>query len=412
MGNYSVSAVEAAQALPKGPVFGWSSFQLTDAPGIPSVEDLPHIAFTTSGRSAIYQVLLQLQLPPHSAVLVPTYHCPTMVAPVILADHQPVYFGIRADGLPDLLSIDLAMAQPARAMIVSHYFGLAQSLHEVREWCDSHGIALIEDCAHCYFGQAGERPIGAWGDYCTASLSKFFPVPEAGLLGSAHHTINTLQLTRQGIKAEIKGWVDVIETATRHRRLKGLNQIFASIFRLKRGEQENVTSQAAALSAPEATMMEGCNMARIRQRPLATSMLLRRVLPRGRIIAQRQRNFSIYSQLLSDLTGTKPLVALPTKPVAPYVFPLWVDDADRVYHALRAQGIPVFRWDQIWPGTPTLPHDAGLDWSHHVLQLLCHQDLCEDDIRRSAQCLQTLLKSARFAPNHSTTKYKAQPCLL
>ncbi len=399
MANNTVPTVEAAQALPKGPVFGWSSFQLTDAPGIPSVEDLPHIAFTTSGRSAIYQALLQLQLPPHSAVLVPTYHCPTMVAPVILADHQPAYFGIRADGLPDLQRIDSAIAQQARAMIVSHYFGLAQSLHEVREWCDSHGIALIEDCAHCYFGQAGERPIGAWGDYCTASLSKFFPMPEAGLLGSAHHTIRPLLLARQGIKAQIKGWVDVIETAIRHQRLRGLNQFLASIFRLKRGARETAASPAPALSVSEATMMEGCNMARIRHRPLAVSMLLRRMLPRGRIIAQRQRNFGIYFGLLSDQTGAKPLVALPTKPVAPYVFPLWVDDADRVYQALRAQGIPVFRWDQIWPGTPILPHDVGLDWSQHVLQLLCHQDLSEDDILHSAQCLQTLLKAAVSPPS-------------
>ena len=204
MTNATVPAHKVVQALPKGPLLDWSSFQLTDAPGIPSVEDLPHIAFTTSGRSAIYQTLLQLQLPPNSTVLVPTYHCPTMVAPVLLADLQPIYFGVRTDGLPNLHSIDPAVALHARAMIVSHYFGLAQSLHEVRDWCDSHGIVLIEDCAHCYFGQAGERPIGAWGDYCTASLSKFFPVPEAGLLGSAHHTVRSLQLARQGLKAQIK----------------------------------------------------------------------------------------------------------------------------------------------------------------------------------------------------------------
>lgn len=412
MASNTVLTVEAAQVLPKGPVFGWSSFQLTDAPGIPSVEDLPHMAFTTSGRSAIYQALLQLQLPPHSTVLVPTYHCPTMVAPVLLADHQPVYFGIRADGLPDLQSIDPAVAQQARVMIVSHYFGLAQSLHEVRAWCDCHGIALIEDCAHCYFGQAGERPIGAWGDYCTASLSKFFPVPEAGLLGSTCHNLLPLRLAQQGIKAQIKGWIDVIETATRHQRLWGLNRFFAAIFNLKRGAKETTTPPAPALLVPEAKMMEGCNMARIRHRPLVVSMLLRRLLPRGRIIAQRQRNFAIYFGLLSDLTGAKPLVALPKKPVAPYVFPLWVEDADRVYHALRAQGIPVFRWDQIWPGTPTLLHDVGLGWSRHVLQLLCHQDLCEADILHSAQCLQTLLKSAVSPPSHHTPKYHTQPCPL
>lgn len=71
--------------LPRGPILDWSSFKIVDAPGISSVENLPSVVFTTSGRAAIYQALLQLQLPPASTVLVPSYHCPTMVAPVLLA---------------------------------------------------------------------------------------------------------------------------------------------------------------------------------------------------------------------------------------------------------------------------------------------------------------------------------------
>ena len=61
-----------------------------------------------------------------------------------------------------------------------------------------------------------------------------------------------------------------------------------------------------------------------------------------------------------------------------------VDDADRIYHALKAQALPVFRWDRIWPGTPRLKGDVGPLWSQHVLQLLCHQDLSVADIERTA----------------------------
>ena len=178
------------------------------------MEDLAHAAFTTSGRAAIYQALLQLKLPAGSTVLVPTYHCPTMVAPVPLANLNVAYFGLHADGLPDLGSIDTATATRSRAMIVSHYFGLARSLAEVRQWCDQHGIALIEDCAHCYFGEAGARPVGAWGDYSTASLSKFFPVSERGVLASAHRPITDLRLTPPGLKAQLK-WCSRLHKLTR-----------------------------------------------------------------------------------------------------------------------------------------------------------------------------------------------------
>lgn len=376
--------------LPKGPVLGWTSFRKEDAASVRSVEALAHVAFTTSGRSAIYHALLQLALPAGSQVLVPTYHCPTMVAPVLLAGHQPVYFGTRADGLPDTAAIPPATGAAARAMIVSHYFGLAQSLHEVRSWCDANGIALIEDCAHSYFGQAGERPIGAWGDYCTASLSKFFPVPEAGLLGSSVHALRPLALQRQGLRAQVKGWVDVLETATRHGHMAGLAWFFA----LKRKAMERPHGVAASppSEVSEAAMMDNSDMGRIRLRPLAISMLLRALLPRGRIVAQRQRNYTLYAELLTTVAGGHPLLQLPATPVAPYVFPFWVDDADRIYHTLRVEGFPVFRWDRIWPGTPPIPGDVGADWSRHVLQLLCHQDLEPEDIRRCAQRLLALLQ--------------------
>jgi perosamine synthetase len=173
--------------LPLKPVLGWTSFSRTEESlRLPSIDDIKYTVITTSGRAAIYQALLQLRLAPGSVVLVPTYHCPTIIAPVILANLEVAYFGLRPDGLPNLDTIDAATAGQARAMIVSHYFGLARSLAEVRQWCDEHQVALIEDCAHCYFGNAGERPVGTWGDLAAASLSKFFPVPEGGILASAH----------------------------------------------------------------------------------------------------------------------------------------------------------------------------------------------------------------------------------
>ncbi len=382
------------EPLARGPILDWSSFKIVDAPGISSVENLVHATFTTSGRAAIYQALLELRLRPESSVLVPTYHCPTMVAPVLLANLNPVYFGLRADGLPDLASIDADTANNSTAMIVSHYFGLAHSLAEVRQWCDKRGIALIEDCAHCYFGEAGERPVGAWGDFATASLSKFFPVSEGGLLASASRPISDLRLAPPSFKAQVKGWLDVLELATRYKRFTGLNRALAFLFRLKNSRRrrqepaEDPTESAAAL------MMRECDMGRITQSTLWASMTLMAVLPRGRMIVRRQQNFACYSKYFDGVAGARPLFPRSytvSSRIAPYVFPLWVDDPDRVYDALRAQSLPVFRWDRIWPGTPRLEGDVGPLWSHHVLQLLCHQDLSEADVDRTSRAILALL---------------------
>lgn len=372
----------------------WSSLVASDAPAIPSVQDLPHRTLVSSGRAAIYQALLALHLPPGSTVLVPSYHCPTMVAPVVVAQFNAAFFGIRADGLPDLERIDAASASAAKAMIVSHYFGRAQSLAEVRRWCDQRGIALIEDCAHCFFGQAGERPIGAWGDFAAASLTKFFPVPEGGLLASNSRPLTGLVLTEPSLKAQVKGWLDVLELATQYRRLPGLSHLLRPLFRLKNARRSPpAAAPSQETASPGDRMLRDSDMARVSQAPLWACRVLW-ALPRGRIIARRQQNHASYARYFHAVEGARPLFPIgPTSPApaAPYVFALWVDDADRVYQALRDQSLPVFRWDRIWPGTPVAPGDQGPLWSRHVLQLLCHQDLSDADIERTARAILQLL---------------------
>jgi dTDP-4-amino-4,6-dideoxygalactose transaminase len=133
-------------------------------------------------------------------------------------------------------------------------------------------------------------------------------------------------------------------------------------------------------------------MARISQAPLWVSRVLNRFLPRGRIATRRRDNFVLYQQLLSGMQGARPLFDEPLDAVAPYVFPLWVDDADRVYASLRELGMPVFRWDRIWPRVPVLSNDVGPLWSHHVLQLLCHQDLSPADIGRTSRAVLALVQ--------------------
>lgn len=386
------------QTLPRGPVLGWSSFKNVSVPRLPSIENLPHQVLTTSGRAAIYQALLQLALPPQSIVLVPTYHCPTMVAPVLLANHTIVFYGLGSDGLPNLSTIDAHTTAHAKAILVSHYFGFAKSLAQTRQWCDDHGIALIEDCAHCYFGQAGERPVGAWGDYATASLSKFLPVPEGGILASSTRHIGNLSLRPQGAKAELKGWIDVMELASQHQRLTGVNRLLQSVFWLKKprsGPKKQVSQTDLAQQARQdlgaSVMMQEADMARIAGKPLSAARVLNACLPRGRIMAQRQRNFAIYAASFASTQGAVAMFSLPTDSMAPYVFPLWVEDADRVYQKIRELRLPVFRWDRIWPGTPELAQDVGPLWSKHVLQLLCHQDLSDSDTHAVANTILKLL---------------------
>lgn len=388
--------LDAPFTQPKSPVFGWASLG-GGAAHAPGIQQLPHRRLTTSGRAAILQALRQMKLPTGSAVLLPSYHCPTMVAPVLVAGLEPRYYGLDAQGLPLLPE---SPGVEVRAVLVPQLFGIARSLAPVRAWCDRHGVSLIEDCAHCLFGQAGERPVGGWGDWATASLTKFMPVPEAGLLASAQHPLQAWQPARRGALAECKAVLDTLELASRFRRLRGLNALLAALFALKnRGRAAAAPRARTAPPAPSAEqLMRGCDMARVDSAPLRVSAALAR-LPQGRLLQRRQALFRRYEQGLQGLQGARPLFADAGMPLAPYVFPLWVDDPEPVYRELHALNAPVFRWDQRWPGTPVdLPGDQGPLWSRHVLQLLCHQDLDDAEVERLIALLRRLIQPNRENP--------------
>jgi perosamine synthetase len=387
----NVGPILRDKSVPRGPILNWSSFTVNDVPGIESFDKLKHTALTSSGRSAIYQALLQLQIPPGCMVLAPTYHSPAMIAPVILAKLTIGYYGLQSDGMPNLDTIAIATLKNTKAIIVSHNFGLPRSLAAVRQWCDQNHIALIEDCAHAYFGLAGDRPVGAWGDISTASLSKFFPVSEGGILGSASRPLIELSLKPVGLRLQVKGFLDVLEQTSRHQRIHGLNTIFRLLFKLKSTIQRKPVPRFDVDPSNEVEMIQQCDMSRVHHAPLWSSICLNAVLPRGRSILKRQQNFKFYESIFMNVEGAHPLFSDASNYAAPYVFPLWVNNANAVYQATREWGLPVFRWDKIWPGTPALEGDVGPSWNTHVLHLLCHQDLTRMDLEMTSRKILALL---------------------
>ncbi|WP_267875263.1 DegT/DnrJ/EryC1/StrS family aminotransferase [Massilia sp. Dwa41.01b] len=85
----------------------------------------------------------------------------------------------------------------------------------IRALCDARGIALIEDCAHCFIGEAGGRPVGAWGDYAIASSMKFLPIYEGGATVSAHHRLDGVALRSAGAGFEAKVALTSLEKVLR-----------------------------------------------------------------------------------------------------------------------------------------------------------------------------------------------------
>ena len=383
-----------SRPIPRLPVFGWETFIGSRRASIPCVLDAPNLTFTTSGRASIFQAFKLLHIGKGDSVLIPTYHCPTMVAPVVALEADPIFCPIDATGRIDVDALSQLARPKTRAIVAPHYFGLPQPMADLRSWCDVTGVALVEDCAHSLFGIAGERNVGRWGDLAIASLTKFLPLPEGGCLIHNRAQPKFAALHGHSLANQVKTASNMIEEGARHTALPGLNTILNKLYGAKRALKSHPSRASESQTTLDELPADFPNHTidyRLADTQLARAcQWLVKYAAFERIVTNRRRNYIRLAETLSGSQAFHPIQPQLPDDCAPYVFPLWVKHPDPAYQQLRARGIPLSRWDYLWPNTPTLPGDNGIEWSHHVLQIACHQDLREDELDRIVTALREL----------------------
>jgi perosamine synthetase len=380
------------RTYPRLPVLGWSAFSGGRAAPCRGILSNRYRRYTTSGRAAIALALRELGIGSGARVLVPTYHCPTMIAPVVRVDAQPMFYPITASGEVNLEWLQRAPLAGVRAVLATHYFGIPQPMARLRAFCDANRIALIEDCAHAFFGESEGMAVGSTGDIAIASLPKFFPVPEGGLVASGKRPLDRLELAPCSWRDEVKAAASAVEFGALYGRFPGLNSLLRSAFRLK-GRLRGGAS--AGVPAAHGATSAGLSVdARLESaRPVISARWIATSVFRSRIVENRRRNYAALTERLRRIRGAHALFPDLPEGAAPYVFPLHVEDPEASYQRLRSAGVPIFRWDEIWPGTPALDGDRGLDWAHRVFQLGCHQDLSVSDIEAMAGTVREFIEA-------------------
>jgi perosamine synthetase len=328
-----------------------------------------------------------------------------MVAAIVAIGAEPLFYAIDARGLPSIDFLDSQDLHEVRALVAVHYFGLPLCFAPLRAFCDARQITFLEDCAHSMFGIADSRAIGTWGDYAIASLTKFFPVSDGGIVARARCapppgrlTLSTKLLARQFV-TEVRSMANAIEAGAARGGFAGVNTFLrvGNTFH-KTILRRDVTPRVDEVPPPGLRESQPAfwlrDFARLKHgvhRATLFSQLICRHAGLSRIVERRRANYLLLAELLKGVTGAYPLCPILPHGAAPYVFPLYVDHPERSYQSVRKAGMPVYRWDELWPGVPQIAGDFGTDWATHVFQLGCHQDLNPAHIRAMAGVLRDIL---------------------
>jgi dTDP-4-amino-4,6-dideoxygalactose transaminase len=119
-------------------------------------------------------------------VIVPAFTFVATAAAVIYCGATPVFAEIASlkDPSLDPADVERRITPRTKAVCAVHYAGYPAAVDRLKELCDAHGLALIEDSAHAPSATLEGRKLGTWGLAGAFSFfsNKVFSVGEGGLL--------------------------------------------------------------------------------------------------------------------------------------------------------------------------------------------------------------------------------------
>ena len=139
---------------------------------------VPHCLCVTSCTGALHMSLLALGIGPGDEVITTPMTFIATATSIMETGAKPVFVDVEpASGNLDAAKVEAAITPRTKAIMPVHLFGLMCDMRALRDSADRHGLAIIEDAAHCVEGiRDGARP-GSLGDtacfsfYATKNLT-------------------------------------------------------------------------------------------------------------------------------------------------------------------------------------------------------------------------------------------------
>lgn len=253
---------------------------------------------TSSGSAALHLALLLAGVQPGDEVVSTAMTAEPTNTVILQVGAVPVFADVDVNhGNLSPESVAQAITARTRAIVVVHYAGYPADMAALSALARSHGLKLIEDCAHALGAQAAGRPVGTWGDYALFSFQaiKHLTTVDGGMLTLAD--AGQLALARQ------LRWFGLT---------RGVPRTEVNITRP--GFKYNMNSVTAALGLLQLDEIDARIQAHI-------------------------ANAEYYNARFADAAHVRPAAYLPGDRPTYWLYTLLCDDAGRVERHLQANGV-------------------------------------------------------------------------
>jgi perosamine synthetase len=345
----------------------------------PSLFEDQELRLYLKGRGATYQALLSLRDGSGEEILVPAFHCCSMVEPVLRAGYRPRFYTVNRDlsvNVPDLLA---QITKKTAAIIIVNYFGFDTGVSALLPIRSATTCAVIEDCAHSFLRANPVRLAGSFGDFVVYSFSKLVPSYAGGGLAVRNQSIRGASAQakplalRVGLVALKHLAEEIVENAppTRIRSLLlSIEKGRVAIRKWWSGVSRDEAVSAAVLESPEYLFYT--NMPWFVKYIVGATDL-------ESVVQSRRHNYMLLDEKLIEHDYFKKVFPSLPSDTCPWAYPVLVEDRSRYDQLLRSRGVPVYTFGEtlhpLLHGTDSRGREEAHYLAERLLLIPIHQNL-------------------------------------
>jgi perosamine synthetase len=348
--------------------------------------------YTYNARAALYQLLRAMPRSGRDTVLLPAFHCPTVVEPVLRAGWKVRFYHVRSDLSLDLKDLECQLSSEVAAILVIHFLGFPAPLEKVLRMSRALGCYLIEDWAHSFLRGPQPHLPGDQGDFALFSFYKHSPSFAGGGLRVNAQIPWSLPLQKSaGTWQTALIFKRLFEQAVENSSGGSLKTTFQ---KLEQWRVNKKRGQSADKGASEEAVLQSSYEFTERLAGAGIPWLSRQVLQASRwnsLFETRRRNYEYLAQNLEEnpwLRKVRPDLAAD---VCPWAFPVWMPGRATHDVQLRARGVPLFTFGEtLHPAIETCTGEArsnAEELARHLLLLSVHQNLDLTDMEKSCRVI-------------------------
>lgn len=354
--------------------------------------------FFYQGRYALAHALEKAGVDSGCSVLMPAYHCRSLVEPALYLKSDVVFYPLNEKLEPLFCEAEKLISKakkPVKVMVLPHFFGFSQCMEDVVSFCQNKNILLIEDCAHTFYGTYNGVPLGKFGKFSIASPRKFLPVDGGGVFvdNRLDAEESNVVLIPQRFKVEVKALVKWVLQAAK----KKINKNNCCVGNLG-GNLELVQSDKVSKEeVDDSGCLQWFDESKQNISGIGFSRYLIKVSPHQWVINKRRAHYNTWLDSIDGVEGCHPLFNELPEGVVPYMFPLVLDcRPNLIFDLLKKEGVPMWRWEDIAVSDCRI----SKEYRESLLQLPCHQTLTEDELNWMTETVKSIVSAvSRYKEN-------------